>query len=104
MNRPRAEGWARAKAQQNRALRAPPMCRWPVGDGANRVTMGRDGVGSAMGCKVRDGGAPESRATRCGQFGRLVASCGNARTRIAVHHPGCMGVVERCNGFVEPES
>ena len=30
----------RAHAQQNRAVRAPPMWRWPVGDGAKRVMTG----------------------------------------------------------------
>ena len=27
----------------NKAVRAPPMCRKPVGEGAKRVTTGRDG-------------------------------------------------------------
>jgi hypothetical protein len=31
--------WWRAKSQLNSAVRAPPMCRNPVGEGANRVTM-----------------------------------------------------------------
>jgi len=31
----------------NKAVRAPPMCRKPVGDGAKRVTMGCD-EGSAV--------------------------------------------------------
>jgi len=32
----------RAKSQQNRAVRTPPMWSMPVGEGAKRVTMGRD--------------------------------------------------------------
>src|SRR5664279_2837649 len=32
----------RAKSQQNRAVRTPPMCSRPVGDGAKRVTTWRD--------------------------------------------------------------
>ena len=32
----------RAKSQLNKAVRAPPMCRKPVGDGAKRVTTGCD--------------------------------------------------------------
>ena len=30
----------RASSQLNSAVRAPPICRKPVGDGANRATMG----------------------------------------------------------------
>jgi hypothetical protein len=32
--------------QLNNAVRAPPMCRYPVGEGANRVTTG-EGAGVA---------------------------------------------------------
>src|SRR5690606_27479621 len=32
----------RAKTQLNRAVRAPPICRKPVGEGAKRVTTGLD--------------------------------------------------------------
>src|SRR6185503_1765483 len=30
--------WWRANSQLNKAVRAPPMCRNPVGEGAKRVT------------------------------------------------------------------
>ncbi len=40
MNRP---AFLRAKAQQKSAVRAPPMCRCPVGEGAKRVTI--SGIG-----------------------------------------------------------
>jgi hypothetical protein len=30
--------WWRAKSQLNNAVRAPPICRKPVGEGAKRVT------------------------------------------------------------------
>ena len=30
----------RAKSKLKRAVRAPPICRYPVGEGANRVTTG----------------------------------------------------------------
>ena len=33
--------WWRAKAHENSAVRAPPRCRKPVGEGAKRVRMGR---------------------------------------------------------------
>ena len=41
--------WWRANAQENSAVRAPPMWRKPVGDGAKRVRTvgsGMDGRGS----------------------------------------------------------
>jgi hypothetical protein len=34
--------WWRAKSQLKRAVRAPPMWRNPVGEGAKRVTTGRE--------------------------------------------------------------
>ena len=34
--------WWRAKSQLNSAVRAPPICRKPVGEGAKRVTTGFD--------------------------------------------------------------
>src|SRR4051794_29194220 len=34
--------WWRANSQLNKAVRAPPMCKYPVGEGAKRVTTGRD--------------------------------------------------------------
>src|SRR5690606_27085292 len=33
--------WWRAKSQLNSAVRAPPICRKPVGEGAKRATTGR---------------------------------------------------------------
>ena len=35
--------WCRASSQLNRAVRTPPMCKKPVGLGANRVRMHHDG-------------------------------------------------------------
>jgi hypothetical protein len=39
MRRRNLPPWCRAKSQLNKAVRAPPICRNPVGEGANRVTM-----------------------------------------------------------------
>ena len=41
-----------ANAQHSKAVRAPPMWRCPVGEGANRVMIGLDGV-LVMGWKFR---------------------------------------------------
>ena len=41
--------WRRAYSQLNNAVRAPPMCRYPVGEGAKRVTGGaNDDRGGAI--------------------------------------------------------
>src|SRR5690606_16248787 len=37
----------RANSQLNKAVRAPPMCRNPVGEGAKRVTTGRAPLAAA---------------------------------------------------------
>src|SRR5215472_9449209 len=37
MRRRKVPPWCRAKSQLNSAVRAPPMCRKPVGEGAKRT-------------------------------------------------------------------
>ena len=45
--------WRRAKSQLNSAVRAPPMCRKPVGDGAKRVTTVSDIMTAMLGMGMR---------------------------------------------------
>ena len=45
MRRMKVPFWRRAQSQLNSAVRAPPMCRYPVGEGAKRTRGG----GAAMG-------------------------------------------------------
>ncbi len=40
MRSTKAPPWRRANSQLKSAVRAPPTCRKPVGDGANRTRIG----------------------------------------------------------------
>jgi hypothetical protein len=42
--------WWRANSQLKSAVRAPPMCRNPVGEGAKRQTMPELSAGILTGC------------------------------------------------------
>src|SRR5688572_7469429 len=56
--------WRRASSQLNRAVRAPPTCRYPVGLGAKRVTI-------AMGQRL---GSDRQKAIRGGYVFRVVGA------------------------------
>src|SRR5215471_5015067 len=55
--------WWRAKSQLNSAVRAPPMCKNPVGEGAKRTTTLILSYAAAVVCVLRD------EFTRCRPVG-----------------------------------
>ena len=60
MRRMNVPPWCRAKSQLNSAVRAPPTCRYPVGEGANR-TRGRSIPSSYSATSPRCSAEPRDR-------------------------------------------
>jgi hypothetical protein len=52
MRRMNCPAWRRAYSQQKSAVRSPPMCKKPVGLGANRVRTVMDLIGKIGGRRV----------------------------------------------------